>query len=130
MQRAQDPHCRLNSTRPLPTTSSIDRFHSKRSVRSTQKLRASFIGVTATTTDSLLHSTCLISPSGGVQSDPLLLYLRRKVGVLAPLPGQRPGPISEGVLDHLEDVTELLQAFLSGLGFLALPLYCSLQVFD
>ena len=74
--------------------------------------------------------TCLVPPPGCFQCDSLLLDLRGEVRIFAPFPRQRSRPVSEGVLDHLEDVSELFQALLGGLGLFTLTLHRALEVFD
>lgn len=72
---------------------------------------------------------CLILSSSGLQVHPLFLDLRGEVSILAPLSGQRPRPVAQGVLDHFEDVAELFQALLGGLPLLTLVLHRALEVF-
>ena len=76
-----------------------------------------------------IANACLILSSSRLQVNSLFLDLRGKVGILAPLSGQRSRPVAQGVLDHFEDIAELFQTLLGGLSLLTLVLHRSLEIF-
>ena len=86
--------------------------------------------VLPSTKSLVLIGTRLISPSCSFQASPLLFDLRRQVGGLGSLPGQRGGAISEGALDQFQDVPKLFEAFLSVLVLLTPALHSTLEFLD